>query len=153
MPERTRTFIICSGARLPVGRIGTWRVGKAGEALKKNRDGRDPIDVAVGAKIRLRRNELGISQKALADALGVTFQQVQKYENGANRVSASSLARIAKTLQTPIAEFFDNEPDAAPNLFEMISAPGAADMLRAYAAIPSAESRQALLAVVRLMAG
>lgn len=125
---------------------------KGWRSVKTNRDGRDPIDIAVGAKIRLRRKQLGISQKTLADAVGVTFQQVQKYENGANRVSASSLARIAKTLQTPIAEFFGNEADAAPNLFEMISAPGAADMLAAYAAIPSSDCRQALLVVARHLA-
>lgn len=121
--------------------------------MRKRRDARDPIDVAVGTKIRLRRNELGISQKTLADALGVTFQQVQKYENGANRVSASSLARIAKVLEMPVAGLFDNEADPAPNLFEMIGAPGAADMLEAYAAIPSNDCRQALLAVVRVLAG
>ena len=121
--------------------------------MKKATGGYDPIDVAVGAKIRLRRKQLGMSQKSLADAVGVTFQQVQKYERGANRVSASSLARVAKALEMPVAALFDNEPDAAPNLFSAIGAPGAADMLAAYASIPSNESRQALLAVARLMAG
>ena len=120
--------------------------------MTKITGGYDPIDVAVGAKIRLRRKQLAISQKALADALGVTFQQVQKYERGANRVSASSLARVAKALEMPIAAFFDNEPEAAPNLFSAIGAPGAADMLAAYAAIPSIECRQALLVVARVMA-
>ena len=119
--------------------------------MKKNRDGRDPIDVAVGAKIRLRRKQLGVSQKTLADAVGVTFQQVQKYENGANRVSASSLARVAKALKMPVAALFDAEPDAAPNLFSAIGAPGAADMLAAYAAIPSRDCRQALLDMARAL--
>lgn len=116
-------------------------------------DRRDPVDVAVGAKIRLRRKQLGVSQKSLAEALGVTFQQVQKYERGANRVSASSLARVAKALEMPVAAFFSDEPDAAPNLFSAIGDPGAADMLEAYSGISSSESRQALLAVARLMAG
>ena len=57
--------------------------------------GPDPIDVAVGARIRNRRLWLGLSQTQLADALGVTFQQVQKYERGANRVSASMLVKSA----------------------------------------------------------
>lgn len=121
--------------------------------MKKPTGGYDPIDVAVGAKIRLRRKQLGISQNALANAIGVTFQQVQKYERGANRVSASALVRVAKALDMPVAALFDNEPDAAPNLFSAVGAPGAADMLAAFAAIPNNESRQALLAVARLMAG
>lgn len=116
-------------------------------------DRRDPVDVAVGAKIRLRRKQIGMTQKSLADSLGVTFQQVQKYERGANRVSASMLARAAKALEMPVAAFFDSEPDAAPKLFSAIGAPGAADMLAAYAAIPRNESRQALLAVARSLAG
>ena len=64
----------------------------------------DPIDVAVGARIRLLRKLRGLSQQALAEAAGVTFQQIQKYERGANRVSASMLSRIATTLQAPVAE-------------------------------------------------
>lgn len=119
--------------------------------MKETSGGYDSIGVAVGAKVRLRRKQLGMSQKGLADALGVTFQQVQKYERGANRVSASTLARVAQALEIPVAAFFDNEPEAAPNLFSAVGAPGAADMLAAYASIPSNESRQTLLAVARLM--
>src|ERR1700748_4014703 len=66
----------------------------------------DPIDVAVGARIRLLRKLRGMSQQALAEAAGVTFQQIQKYERGANRVSASMLSRIATTLKAPVAEMF-----------------------------------------------
>ncbi|MFN9927673.1 MAG: helix-turn-helix domain-containing protein, partial [Phenylobacterium sp.] len=66
----------------------------------------DPVDVAVGARIRLLRKVRGLSQQALAEAAGVTFQQIQKYERGANRVSASMLTRIAKTLEVPMAEMF-----------------------------------------------
>ena len=69
------------------------------------------VDVHVGARIRLRRRLLGMSQERLADALGLTFQQVQKYERGANRVSASKLFEIARTLQTPIEFFFEGLPD------------------------------------------
>src|SRR3954468_21396813 len=66
----------------------------------------DPVDVAVGARIRLLRKMRGLSQQALAEAAGVTFQQIQKYERGSNRVSASMLSRIAQTLQSPVAEMF-----------------------------------------------
>ena len=75
----------------------------------------NPVDLHVGARIRLRRKILGVSQERLADALGLTFQQVQKYERGANRVSASKLYEIAATLQTQIAYFFEGlaDPSAA----------------------------------------
>ncbi len=71
----------------------------------------NPIDVHVGARIRLRRRSLGISQERLAEDLGLTFQQVQKYERGANRVSASKLYEIARSLQIPVAFFFDDLAD------------------------------------------
>ena len=67
----------------------------------------NPIDVHVGNRIRLRRTLLGISQTVLADALGLTFQQVQKYEKGANRVSSSRLFDMARVLDVPLSYFFD----------------------------------------------
>jgi transcriptional regulator with XRE-family HTH domain len=67
----------------------------------------NPIDVHVGLQVRLRRKELKISQEKLAEALGLTFQQVQKYERGANRISASKLYEIARALQVPIGWFFE----------------------------------------------
>jgi transcriptional regulator with XRE-family HTH domain len=72
---------------------------------------RNPIDVHVGLQVRLRRKELKISQERLADALGLTFQQVQKYERGANRISASKLYEIARALQVPIGWFFEGLSD------------------------------------------
>jgi transcriptional regulator with XRE-family HTH domain len=74
----------------------------------------NPIDVEVGGRIRTRRLLLGMNQQALADALDLTFQQVQKYEHGANRVSASRLAAMAKILAVPISYFFaDLQSDGA----------------------------------------
>ena len=67
----------------------------------------NPIDVHVGARIRLRRTLLGISQMTLADAIGLTFQQIQKYEKGMNRVSSSRLFDLARTLDVPLSYFFD----------------------------------------------
>jgi transcriptional regulator with XRE-family HTH domain len=70
-----------------------------------------PIDVHVGSRIRLRRTLLGMSQERLGDQLGLTFQQVQKYERGVNRVGASRLFDLSRVLDVPISFFFDDLPD------------------------------------------
>ena len=75
--------------------------------VKKNPN---PIDVHVGNRVRMRRMLVGMSQEKLGHALGLTFQQVQKYEKGANRVSASRLHQMASTLGVPIQFFFDDMP-------------------------------------------
>ena len=82
--------------------------------------GPNPVDLHVGARIRMRRKLLGVSQERLADQLGLTFQQVQKYERGANRVSASKLYEIAKALQTSVAYFFDGLADTVDPGLELI---------------------------------
>ena len=71
-----------------------------------------PIDVHVGARVRLRRTLLGMSQEKLGEALGLTFQQVQKYERGVNRIGASRLFDLARVLDVPIGFFFDDMPDS-----------------------------------------
>ncbi len=71
-----------------------------------------PVDVHVGARVRLRRTLLGMSQTKLGEALGVTFQQVQKYERGANRISASRLFALSQLLDVPVQFFFDDMPAA-----------------------------------------
>ena len=71
------------------------------------------IDKHVGARVRLRRHMMGVSQAALGDAIGVTFQQVQKYENGSNRIGAGRLLKIANLLQVPVDFFFEDAPDLA----------------------------------------
>ena len=68
------------------------------------------VDAHVGQRIRQRRTQLGLSQTALGQALGVTFQQVQKYEKGANRIGSSRLAQFAEVLQMPIESFFEGAP-------------------------------------------
>jgi transcriptional regulator with XRE-family HTH domain len=77
----------------------------------------NPIDVHVGARVRLRRTLLGMSQEKLGEAIGLTFQQVQKYERGANRIGASRLFDLSRVLDVPIAYFFDElggEPSHEP---------------------------------------
>jgi transcriptional regulator with XRE-family HTH domain len=73
----------------------------------------NPIDIHVGARVRMRRMILGFSQGKIADGLGLTFQQVQKYEKGTNRISSSRLHQIAALLQVPPAFFFENAPALA----------------------------------------
>lgn len=71
-----------------------------------------PVDAHVGARIRLRRTLMNMSQERLGDALGLTFQQVQKYERGVNRVGASRLFDLSRILDVPISFFYDNMPEA-----------------------------------------
>ncbi len=85
-------------------------VTKRGRAADK--DGPHPVDVSVGLAIRLRRKAMGLSQEALAEALDITFQQVQKYEKGSNRISASKLFEAAKFLKAPIELFFRGVADS-----------------------------------------
>ncbi len=84
-------------------------VSKGSKAV--NLDGPHPVDIAVGIAIRLRRKSMGLSQEALAEALGLTFQQVQKYEKGSNRISASKLFETANFLKAPIELFFRGVAD------------------------------------------
>jgi transcriptional regulator with XRE-family HTH domain len=70
----------------------------------------NPIDKHVGSRVRMRRMMLGMSQEKLGDALGLTFQQVQKYEKGTNRIGASRLQQISHILQVPVAFFFEGAP-------------------------------------------
>ena len=71
----------------------------------------DPIDAHVGSRLRLRRTLLGMSQEKLGRALGLTFQQVQKYERGTNRIGAGRLYRLGEILEVPVAFFYDDMPD------------------------------------------
>jgi transcriptional regulator with XRE-family HTH domain len=73
----------------------------------------NPIDVHVGRRLRLRRTLLGMSQERLGELLGLTFQQIQKYERGANRIGSSRLYELAQILDVPVAFFFDDLPEAA----------------------------------------
>lgn len=117
--------------------------------------GPDPVDIAIGARMRLRRKSLGISQGALADRIGVSFQQVQKYERGANRVSGSTLVAVAAALDTTVGWLVGEEgaiSDAADDIVQSLAISGAVELLEAYAEIPKASARAALVALAREMA-
>jgi transcriptional regulator with XRE-family HTH domain len=79
-------------------------------------DGPDPIDRYVGSRVRARRVGIRLSQTKLGEAIGVTFQQVQKYENGTNRIGASNLFKIAKTLGVEVAYFFEGVQEIAESM-------------------------------------
>jgi transcriptional regulator with XRE-family HTH domain len=82
---------------------------------RRKSDRPHPIDVHVGSRVRLRRNMLSLSQEKLGEAIGLTFQQVQKYERGANRIGASRLMELSRVLDVPVAFFFDEtDPVRAP---------------------------------------
>jgi transcriptional regulator with XRE-family HTH domain len=108
-------------------------------------------DIEIGRKIRALRLERGLSQTNLADGIGLTFQQVQKYENGANRVSAGRLQTIADLLNIPVAFFYDGpgarakKRDAADPALAFLQTKGAMRLVRAYAEISSRTARYALV--------
>src|SRR6476469_10015741 len=123
----------------------------------------NPIDQHVGAQVRLRRIMLGLSQEKVGLALGVTFQQVQKYEKGANRIGASRLQAISKLLDAPPSFFFDGAPTAVglPTGFEDSPRPYVPDMVttaeglqlnRAFARIGDPKIRRRLVELVAQIA-
>ena len=119
----------------------------------------NPIDVHVGARIRMRRLLLGMNQETLANALGLTFQQVQKYEGGANRVSASRLSAMADILGVPISYFFgDLQLGDSPRTpeeqvsRERMERTETIELIRLYYAIPNAQVRQQFLELVKSVA-
>jgi transcriptional regulator with XRE-family HTH domain len=119
----------------------------------KHADTRDPVDFAIGARMRARRRQLNLSQGGLATAIGVSFQQVQKYERGVNRVSGSTLVAVAQALNTTVAWLVGEEGDGAQSddVFRALATPGALEMLQAYAGIAEPRVRAAVLALIQEM--
>ena len=116
----------------------------------------DSLDIKVGSKVRALRLERQMSQEKLGDALGLTFQQVQKYEKGTNRISAGRLQRIAAILEVPVSVFFtDANPPAggAESLFDLVDTGSALRLLRAYSRIPSPALKRALTTLAEEIAG
>jgi transcriptional regulator with XRE-family HTH domain len=116
----------------------------------------DALDIKVGSKVRALRLERQMSQEKLGDALGLTFQQVQKYEKGTNRISAGRLQRIAAILEVPVSVFFaDANPPAggAESLFDLVDTGSALRLLRAYSRIPSPALKLALTTLAEELAG
>jgi transcriptional regulator with XRE-family HTH domain len=111
-------------------------------------------DVAVGQRVRALRLERDMSQSALGQALGVTFQQVQKYEKGVNRIGASRLQALSDILEVPITAFFGEKKRASsPTLFDLATSPGAVELLRAYENLSDPKARRHLVQLAKSMAG
>ncbi|MBV8838320.1 MAG: helix-turn-helix transcriptional regulator [Alphaproteobacteria bacterium] len=117
----------------------------------------DPVDVEVGHRIRIERLSRGLSQTALANQLGVTFQQVQKYEKGVNRVGAGRLTKIAEVLGVPVSTFFSGKEvlegeqakeggESSP--LKLLTVSGAFRLLRAYADIEDGDLRRSIVDLV-----
>ena len=130
----------------------------------------NPIDVHVGTRVRLRRTLLGMSQEKLGEALGLTFQQVQKYERGANRIGSGRLFHLAKVLDVPVSFFFDDLPEGQGGLFptsfsgmsetpvesfeaEAMSRRETLELVRAYYRIADAGVRKRVFELVKSIAG
>lgn len=126
----------------------------------------DPVDVHVGARLRLRRTLLGMSQEKLGEAVNLTFQQIQKYERGTNRMGASRLYQISRVLDVPITFFYEGLPeDAAPvrgmshpqqepyEAEDQLSRRETMELIRAYYRIPDPVLRKRTLEVVKAIAG
>lgn len=131
----------------------------------------NPIDVYVGSRVKVRRKEMKLTQQDLAKALGLTFQQVQKYERGANRISASKLYMISHTLNVPISHFFDGvedeetglaggfaeeargfSPSAVQDVLDFASSEEGIDLNRAFADIKDAKTRKFLVGLFEAVA-
>jgi len=124
-------------------------------------EGPHPVDRHVGLRIRMRRKELGISQERLAEALGLTFQQVQKYERAANRVSASKLWQIARALNTSVSYFYDGlagvaeMEDASPsnaNAQSFLLTPEGVEIATIFPKLGRARLRRKIVELIRALA-
>lgn len=124
------------------------------------------VDAYVGRRLKQRREALGMSQDSLAELLGISFQQVQKYERGLNRVGASRLFQLCGVLDVPSGYFFDGldaqrppgVADGSPtpdplSTAALLSAPGALELLAEYARLKSPAQRKKVVELVRLLAG
>ena len=116
----------------------------------------DQLDAMVGAKVRVFRINRGISQTTLAEQLGVTFQQVQKYEKGTNRIGASRLSQIATALDISVAELFEPSNEKTSEIdspFKMLAEPGALRVLKAYVRTADPAVRRAIVNLIEGIAG
>ena len=123
-----------------------------------------PIDVHVGARVKLRRTLLGMSQDKLGDALGLTFQQIQKYEKGVNRIGASRVFEISKILDVPIQFLFDDfaakddtnygfaEGDGDASFMDLLNTPDGVQLCRYYSEIDDPKVKKKVLDLVRAIA-
>jgi transcriptional regulator with XRE-family HTH domain len=126
-------------------------------ARNSSEEGPHPLDAALGARVRLRRKELRLSQDELARKVGITFQQIQKYEHGTNRISFSRLIEICEALNCSLSDLITDlgAGHRSRSLLRQsahLVQSGASDLLAAYARIPSQARRRAVLQLARQLA-
>lgn len=135
----------------------------SGRTRSKTEDGLpNPIDIHVGQRLRMRRTQLGMSQEKLANALGLTFQQVQKYERGVNRISASRLFELSRVLDVAVTYFFDDiseetsqqgmAEDGAAFVAPTVPRRETLELMRTFMSIERPEVRKQILALVKSLA-
>lgn len=135
---------------------GRTSINRKPETMAASTFDASDIDRIVGERIRRRRVLLGLTQDQLADALGISYQQIQKYETGANRVSAGRLFKIAETLDTKAGWFFDgigddiDRPDSGDTV---ASSRHTIELVRSFQRIDDDKQRMAVLSLVRALAG
>ena len=135
------------------------------EAVAAKRDGPHPIDVHVGSRLKLRRMILGLSQESLGKALGLTFQQIQKYEKGVNRIGASRIFEMSQLLEVPVQFFYDDlaksgmggayafaEPDPHDEVMNLFNSAEGVQLCRYFAAIKDPEVKKRVLDLVKSIA-
>jgi transcriptional regulator with XRE-family HTH domain len=138
------------------GAADTWRTGRFRNVAELSNKTPDPMDVALGAAVRIRRRTIGMSQEALAEQCGVSFQQIQKYENGANRISFSRLVQIARALRCRVVDLMDvldtpgQEVSGDMDLLSRMRTPGALELLAAFERLPP-EARNSLVSFMRAL--
>ena len=127
----------------------------------------NPVDAHVGSRVRLRRMLLGMSQERLGESMGLTFQQVQKYEKGVNRIGASRLFQISKILDVPVQFFFEEAPysgdgnavrgtaeaESEAFILEFLNSREGLDLNRAFVKIGDAKVRKSVVDLVRALSG
>src|ERR1700686_2778074 len=116
------------------------------------KEGPHPTDKYVGSRVRMRRLMLGLSQAQLGEALGIVFQQVHKYENGANRISASRLQGISQILQVPIEFFFEGAP-SPQFVSDYLATSDGLNLTKAFMRIQNAQLRRSIVNLVEGIAG
>jgi transcriptional regulator with XRE-family HTH domain len=127
---------------------------KKSNGVLKNQRSVGEYDIELGKRIRLRRVEMKISQSGIADKLGVSFQQVQKYEKGVNRVGASRLQQIATALSVPVTFFYDSQTRAAREVDSLLFLDSAFSLrlLRAYASVKNQAVQRQFVSLIESIA-